>query len=181
MIRPVHPRHVFLPLAVAGVLSAAACSSIGNGNGASSASAAAGGGASTVLIRSSDVGDVLTDTDGRTLYTSDQENRDVLCRSDACTSVWLPLTLDAGRPTAPAGLSSPLGVVKRPGGQLQVTMGGKPLYRFSFDHAAGQVTGNGQSDSFDGTAFTWHAAVVRAGKKAPSKVASPSSGGGYGY
>ena len=39
-------------------------------------------------------------------------------------------------------------------GGSQVTFGGKPLYTFVQD-SPGQVTGNGVTDSFGGTSFTW--------------------------
>lgn len=177
MTTSVRHARAFLPLAIAGVLGLAACSSSG-GQGSSSTTASAGGAATTVQIRSSAVGDVLTDRDGRTLYTSDQEHRQVLCRSAACTAIWVPLTVAAGaQPSAPSGLAAPLGVITRPGGRAQVTLGGQPLYRFSFDRRAGQAGGDRQADSFDGTSFTWHAALVGARRAAASTPAS----GGYHY
>ena len=44
-------------------------------------------------------------------------------------------------------------MVKSKGGS-QVTFGGKPLYTFVQD-SSGQVTGNGVTDNFGGTSFTW--------------------------
>ena len=48
-------------------------------------------------------------------------------------------------------LAHDLGTIKRPDGSTQVVLDGRPLYTFSFDHGAGQVGGDGQTDSFDGT------------------------------
>jgi hypothetical protein len=61
-----------------------------------------------------------------------------------------------------------------------VTFDGKPLYSFVQD-SPGKVTGNGFSDSFGGTNFTWTAATAGG---APSNsggttTTSGSNGGGY--
>lgn len=126
---------------------------------------------------------VLTTPAGRTLYTSEQEDRTVLCKSSACTAVWLPLTVSDGKtPTGPSQLTGKLATMMRPDGKTQVTLDDKPLYTFSFDMGAGQANGDGQKDSFDGVSFTWHAARAAGAASAPSATAaSPSSGGGGGY
>jgi predicted lipoprotein with Yx(FWY)xxD motif len=77
-------------------------------------------------------------------------------------------------------VSSKLATLTRPDGSKQVTLNGAPLYTFSFDHAAGDLKGNGFKDTFNGVHFTWHAATVT-GAAAPAPSASASSGGGYGY
>ena len=57
---------------------------------------------------------------------------------------------------------------------------GKPLYSFVQD-SPGQVTGNGVSDSFGGTNFTWTAATVGGAPSASgaTTTTSGSNGGGY--
>ena len=51
----------------------------------------------------------------------------------------------------------------------------------AFDHNAGDVSGDGATDSFDGTDFTWHAASP-SGSDENSGSANPSpQGHGYGY
>ena len=62
-----------------------------------------------------------------------------------------------------------LSVVDRPDGTSQVTFNGMPLYSFVQD-SPGQVTGDGVSDSFGGTDFTW--TVASTGTSAPT-AASP--------
>jgi hypothetical protein len=73
--------------------------------------------------------------------------------------------------------------VKRSDGTSQVTFGGKPLYSFVQD-SSGQVTGNGFTDSFGGTNFTWTVATASgsAASSSPttSSGSSSSSSGGYG-
>ncbi|MGH3036834.1 MAG: COG4315 family predicted lipoprotein [Gaiellaceae bacterium] len=167
-------------LAAAVALVLAACGG-GGGDGSSGAASASGGmnAADTVSVMNvKGVGDVLVDSAGAALYASDEEaGGDVLC-TDACAAIWIPLTVPAGNggPTAAGDLASDLGVAKRPDGAEQVTFDGRRLYTFADDPGPGQVTGDGFSDKFGGTHFTWH-------------VASPTgfSGGstspddGYGY
>jgi predicted lipoprotein with Yx(FWY)xxD motif len=134
---------------------------------------------------------VLATADGRTLYESEQENGTVLCKSSACTAIWVPLTVAAGqKPTAPGQVTGMLSTVMRPDGTAQVALDGKPLYTFSIDQGAGQLKGDGQRDSFDGTDFTWHLATATGGSapapsapapSAPASSAPASSGGGYTY
>ena len=80
--------------------------------------------------------------------------------------------------TAGSGVSGKLGVVTRPDGTRQVTLDGRPLYRFAEDGSSGKATGDGASDSFGGMKFTWHAE----GTAASSGGGGNSSGGGsYSY
>jgi predicted lipoprotein with Yx(FWY)xxD motif len=190
------PAQLLVPAAVAGMLVLAACSSSGGGGTPSSAaaggasarsaaasSAAAGGSAAgtqpVVRVHRTSDGKVLTDARGRTLYVSDQESGKVLCAHSDCTAVWVPLTVTGTRaPAAPAGVQ--LGTIARPDGSRQVTFGGRPLYTFAFDQSAGATTGDGKHDSFDGTAFAWHAATTGTPAPKPSLPAT-SAASGYGY
>ena len=164
-----------LPAAALGAaLVLGACSS-----SAGYSSAAGGSSPKTVAVRHVAGASVLVDRGGRTLYVSDQEKKvgKVLCASDACTAVWMPLTVPKGQQlSAPSSVAQQLTVVARPDGTRQVTFGGTPLYTFAFDHASGDMTGDGQHDSFDGTNFTWHAATASGAVTAPS-----TSGPSYSY
>jgi predicted lipoprotein with Yx(FWY)xxD motif len=172
-------------LAAAGIgaLLIAGCSSSSTSPPAQGA--AGGGSATTVAARSvSGIGHVLVDSQGRTLYESDQEKSGkVLCSSSACTAIWSPLLVARGqKPTEPSNVSARLGTVTRPDGKAQVTLDGAPLYTFSFDHSPGDVNGNGQHDNFDGTSFTWHAATPTGAAAARSTARNNSGGyGGGGY
>jgi predicted lipoprotein with Yx(FWY)xxD motif len=141
----------------------------------------------TVTIHDASGHDVLANADGRTLYMSDQEHGKVLCKSSACVAIWTPLTVSSGQtPTGPAQLNGKLTTMMRPDGKNQVALNGRPLYTFSFDHGTGQVAGDGEKDSFDGTHFTWHAATASGGgggggAPAPAPSPSPSSSGNGGY
>jgi predicted lipoprotein with Yx(FWY)xxD motif len=98
-----------------------------------------------VRVSNTSSGDVLTTSDGRTLYFSDQEKNKVLCVSAACQAIWTPLTvLPGAKPSAPGKLAGELTTLKRSDGSEQVGLGGRPLYTFSFDHGAGDVNGSGR-------------------------------------
>lgn len=168
-------RRVLLPIVGAGLLAIAGCSS--SGDSGPSPQPTAGGSALTVSVHSSDKGDVLSNPSGRTLYFNDQEHGNVLCKSSACTAIWLPVTVSAGQtPTGPSEVSGALSTLKRPDGSSQVALDGKPLYTFSFDHSAGDTGGDGFPDTFDGTDFTWHAATANGSvaSTAPSAPSTPS-------
>jgi predicted lipoprotein with Yx(FWY)xxD motif len=153
--------------AVAASLVLAACGGGGDDSSDSAAPAASG---TTVAVKSVDgIGDVLVDSDGKALYASDVEADGKVHCTGGCTSFWEPLTIDSAKPTA-AGDVGKIGVVSRPDGAKQVTVGGKLLYTFSED-APGKVKGNGFADDFDGRHFTWNAVL------AGGDVAGSSGGG----
>jgi len=106
---------------------------------------------------------VLTNLQGRTLYTlSAEQNGRFIC-TGGCLSTWRPLLIAAGtKPRGPVAL----GTVKRPEGKAQVTYKGRPLYSFSGDTKAGDVNGEGIED-----VGTWHAATTS--KPAPAPEPQP--------
>jgi predicted lipoprotein with Yx(FWY)xxD motif len=129
----------------------------------------------------SGVGDVLVDAQGRTLYTPDQESSGHVLCTGACTKVWLPVTVPTGSsPMADSDVSAKLGTVSRTDGTTQVTAAGRPLYRFDFDNAAGQATGDGVSDAFGGQHFLWHV-LTPAGDVSAAQPSPSDSGGSYSY
>ena len=161
-------RRLLIPgAALASALVLAAC---GGGGSDSSDSAPAAASGMTVAVKSIDgIGDVLVDSGGKALYTSDVEADGKVRCTGACTSFWKPLTVDSAKPSVAGDVGS-VGVVSRPDGAKQVTVGGKLLYTFSED-APGKVEGNGFADDFDGRHFTWNAVL------AGGDVAGSSGGG----
>jgi predicted lipoprotein with Yx(FWY)xxD motif len=125
-------------------------------------------------FKSSKVGTILSD--GRTLYTLKPSA--TACTA-ACHKIWMQVLLPKGatHATAGAGVSAAkLGTVKVAAG-LQVTYGGKPLFWFFEDKAAGQVKGN-----FTDTWGKWSDVVLAkpAGKPTTTTTA-PAGGGGVGF
>ena len=137
------------------------------GGGSNDGNATASTGSTTVSLDNGQ----LVDSSGAPLYSSDQEKSGKVACTGGCTSIWLPLAAPgSGQPTAGDGVSGMLGTLKRPDGSRQVTLDGRPLYRFVQDGSSGKATGNGVTDSFGGRKFTWHA----------EGSAGSSSGGGGG-
>ncbi len=128
----------------------------------------------TVSVHAIDgLGPTLVTASGATLYFADQDSSGQIHCLDACLRFWIPLTVPAGG--TPTG-SGDLATTTRPDGMVQVLYRGKPLYTFSLDSGAGHADGNGVTDAFAGTTFTWHAATVGA---APTTTPSPGGAGGY--
>jgi len=168
-------------IVIAAAVALAACGSSGGG----SATASSGTGGNTVSTMSvSGTGTVLVDSSGQALYASDQEAAagKVLC-TGACNSFWQPVAAN-GKVTSSGSIGGKLATVKRPDGSTQVTYNGMPLYSFTQDQA-GQVSGDGFKDAFDGQQFTWHAVTVGNSGAASSGggggSASSSGGSGYSY
>lgn len=101
--------------------------------------------------KSDTVGSYLTDANGRALYlflsdTSMMSN----CTGD-CATIWMPVRVtDANSlPTVAEGMDkSLLGTIKRDDGTLQLSYNGWPLYYYSMDTAANDMTGQGVNDKW---------------------------------
>ena len=133
-------------------LGVAAC---GGGSGGSSGGAATAGGgaakaggraATTLKISKTDLGPILTDGQGRTLYLFEKDKGPKSTCFGACAAAWPPLTASAKPNGTGAVALSKLTTVARSGGAPQVTYAGHPLYYYAGDSAAGQTTGEGLKD-----------------------------------
>lgn len=114
--------------------------------------------ASTVQVVDSDLGSILADADGMTLYLFEADKGSTSTCYDDCAATWPALVAEA--PTGGDGIdASLLGTTERDDGTTQVTYAGHPLYYYAADDAAGDVTGQGVSDVWfvvgtDGAAVT---------------------------
>ncbi|MDQ6605935.1 MAG: hypothetical protein M3Z06_05225 [Actinomycetota bacterium] len=175
-----------LPMLAASLL-LAACGSSSSGSSSQSAAAPSApatspspAGGSSVLVKtasSSKLGTtVLVDGQGMTLYhLSAEQNGKFICTSAVCVNAWHPLTLPSG--SKPNGKVGSLGEIKRPGGGVQVTYKGMPLYTFAQDTTAGQANGQGVKDVGTWTAVTTSSSAG----SAPATPTTPSASGGGGY
>ena len=164
----------------------AACGGSSNSDNSNANATTTGGGGQTVSTKSvSGVGTVLVDSSGQALYTNNRDSGMNVACTGSCNAIWVPLMAPSGGQPSSSdqAVQSKLGMLKSSGGS-QVSFGGKPLYTFAQD-GSGQVTGNGVTDNFGGTSFTWTVAStgqVAAGSNSTSTSSgSSSSGGGYGY
>jgi len=98
----------------------------------------------TLATASTDLGTILADDDGRTLYVFDNDTDGESTCYDQCAANWPALT---GAATATGELdASLLGTTQRTDGSTQVTYAGHPLYYFAGDSAPGDVNGQGVGD-----------------------------------
>ena len=140
---------------------------------AAPAAPAATGGPQLTARQQPGVGTVVTDTDGYTLYRFDKDKAKPPASTcvDACAVKWPPVTVDPkGKLTLDGVDKAAIGLVARPDGSTQLTLGGWPVYRYSGDAAPGAAAGQGLSG-------TWFA-VAPDGKKAVGTGGSGAAGTG---
>jgi predicted lipoprotein with Yx(FWY)xxD motif len=156
-------------------LVAAACGGSGGGSASASPSATTTKTASsaTVAVANSNLGNVLVDPQGRTLYLFGADMGTKSACSGACALNWPPLLASGTATVGNGAKASLLGASTRSDGKQQVTYNGHPLYLFAGDQKAGDTNGQGVN-AFGGR---WYA-LTATGNQA---TATAASGGGYGY
>lgn len=108
------------------------------------AGAADDAGTAVVEVTSSDLGDILVDGEGMTLYVFDSDTDGTSTCYDDCAANWPPL---AGDVSAGDGIDeSLLGTTERDDGETQVTYADQPLYYFAADQSPGDTNGQAVGD-----------------------------------
>jgi predicted lipoprotein with Yx(FWY)xxD motif len=99
-------------------------------------------GEAAVVTADSDLGTILTDATGMTIYffANDTEGTSN-CEGD-CLANWPPVEAEDS-PAAGEGVTAELGTIERSDGTRQLTVNGFPAYYFAADAAAGDVNGQG--------------------------------------
>lgn len=106
--------------------------------------------AGDVAVRTAetDLGVVLVDADGLTLYAFTQDETGASNCTGGCAENWPPVTVDGevsvGDDLDPAAFST----IERPDGSRQVAIGGTALYGYQDDAAPGDVNGQGVGDAW---------------------------------
>jgi predicted lipoprotein with Yx(FWY)xxD motif len=101
--------------------------------------------AATVAVEDSDLGQIVVDAEGRTLYVFLADSGAESTCYDDCEENWPPLTVD-GELVAGEGIDGPLGTTEREDGSTQVTLDGHPLYYFAADATPDDINGQGVGD-----------------------------------
>ena len=103
--------------------------------------AAAAGADAVVTVKTAKISGVtvLTNAHGLTLYWFAPDTAATSKCTGTCTEYWPPVT---GHPQAGPGVAGTLGTIKRPGGGLQATYNGHPLYTYVGDNGPGQANGD---------------------------------------
>jgi predicted lipoprotein with Yx(FWY)xxD motif len=103
-----------------------------------------------VVTEHPELGSILTDAEGLTLYTFDNDDPTAGTCGTGVSATWPALTAEG----TPAGdVPGELAVAECDDGTTQVTYDGAPLYYFSGDSAAGDANG-------DGVAGLWHVVTI---------------------
>jgi predicted lipoprotein with Yx(FWY)xxD motif len=186
------PRHRLLPLAAiaAATLALSACGSSGSSTdpyGSVSAPAVGAPASAEPTAAPSDgpllaakdapnLGKIVTDAEGYTLYRFDKDSakpKPTTTCVDACATKWPPVTVDPKGKLGLEGVAKEaVGMVQRPDGTSQLTLGGWPVYRFAGDAEPGATGGQGSGG-------TWFA-VTPEGKKAAGTGSGASGSGASG-
>ncbi|MEU0277578.1 hypothetical protein ACIQAD_29175 [Streptomyces sp. NPDC088551] len=129
--------------------------------------------AGRVSARSTSLGKILVDGEGRTLYLFEADKRNKSTCTGDCVKIWPPLIV-TGKPEAGTGgvKGNLLSTTTRDNGAKQVTYNGHPLYRFTGDHKPGDTNGQGDYWSHG----TWYV-LGTSGKK--NTTPQQNTGGGY--
>jgi predicted lipoprotein with Yx(FWY)xxD motif len=107
---------------------------------------AAAGGAATVMVATTDLGDILVDGEGRTLYMFKPDEAGTPTCYEDCEANWPPLVV-TGDITVGEGLdAATFTTVDRTDGSKQVKAGNWPLYYFANDAAPGDINGQDVGD-----------------------------------
>ena len=131
---------------------------------------------------------ILVNFQGLTIYSLPGEGQvsgksKFICTNSSCLRTWHPLLDVSGAPNC---CVAGLGIIRRPGGDQQVTYHGRPLYIFSGDQMPGDIKGQGIKD-----VGTWGVAIIHVGPPGGQNCPSCSDpkpwpiiskrGPGYGY
>jgi predicted lipoprotein with Yx(FWY)xxD motif len=156
------PLFLFAGLTAIAALALAGCGSSDNGGSSSGGGYGSGGtstestaskasSAGTAAIVSAatagNLGKVIVDAKGFTLYDFHKDKGGEPACYGACEKVWPPLTTTGAPKAGEGAMASKLGTTKRKDGTLQVTYAGWPLYTYTADRKPGEANGN-DIDSF---------------------------------
>jgi len=156
---PLGSRKLLLLAPAAGItMLVAACGGVSYGATTAPGGADYGGGSSgspgtststSVAVRASALGSILTDGGGRTLYLFEKDSGTTSACDGSCASVWPPLLAGGGVQASSGASGGLLATVTRGDGTKQVSYNGHPLYYYVGDHAPGDTSGQ-NLDQFGG-------------------------------
>ncbi|MGZ4218396.1 MAG: COG4315 family predicted lipoprotein [Solirubrobacteraceae bacterium] len=158
-----------VPIAVVAI---AACG--GSSHAATTPSAppkTSGGTDATIGLANTALGQILVDSQGRTLYLFKADTGAKSTCFGACAAAWPPLRA-GGTPTGGPGTNASLiGTTARWDGQRQVTYNAHPLYLYAGDQQPGQTNGQG----ITGFGAAWFA-LSAAGRQVSGSAMTASGG-----
>jgi predicted lipoprotein with Yx(FWY)xxD motif len=169
-------RVTFLAVLAAAPLIALTVAACGGGRNAASSTAlptTPRGRPATLGVQSnSDLGKILDDAHGRTLYLFQKDSGTNSTCTGACASAWPPLRTNGKTVVGVGATAAMVGTTRRSDGAPQLTYNGHPLYTYTGDQKPGETNGQGLM-AFGGGWF----ALSPAG----NKVSGQGSGACGGY
>jgi predicted lipoprotein with Yx(FWY)xxD motif len=115
------------------------------------------------------LGQILVDGQGRTVYLFEKDKGGTSACTGACAAVWPPVTTPA-KPNAGTGAdAAKLGTTKRPDGSTQITYSGHPVYFYAPD---GTTPGSTKGQALDQFGAAWYVLSASGNR-------IQSTGGGY--
>jgi|SRR4051794_34783556 len=142
------------------------------GGGSATSTVPKTAGATVGLANEGNLGKILVDSQGRSLYLFRKDIGTTSECTGACAAAWPPLRV-TGKPVVGTAVSaSKIGTTARSDGKPQVTYNGHPLYLYSADQKPGDTNGQGLN-VFGGRWFALSAAG--------DMVSAKGSGSGSGY
>ena len=145
------------------------------------ATATSGGGTATASVQVADhpdLGEILVDGEGTSLYmfdTDEQGSGSSTCSGD-CAEAWPPLTVD-GSPSAGDDVSAEITTLERDDGSTQVAADGWPLYYWQNDEEPGDATGQGVNEVW--WVLDPAGEPLRDGTMTTTTASDPGGGGAY--
>jgi predicted lipoprotein with Yx(FWY)xxD motif len=166
----------FLASATVPVLAALAVAACGSSGGSNASAPApprtANGQSATVGVANENLGKILVNSQGRTLYLFRRDSGTNSTCTGTCAIEWPPLRA-TGKPTVGGGATASIVATSaRSDGKPQVTYNGHPLYLFSGDQKPGDTNGEGVN-AFGGL---WYAL-----SSAGDQIVRSASNSGIGY
>ncbi|WP_420750911.1 hypothetical protein [Rhodococcus sp. O3] len=154
------------PVAFAAVLVLAGCSDDGNGDTDTDSGAydhgtthtsdetrtteaasppPAGAAGAALAVAGSELGDIIVDGSGMTVYVFDQDTpgSGTSACTGPCLDEWPPVLTDTTTPQV-EGVGGEIGTIPAPDGRQQITVNGWPIYFYVDDTAPGEVDGQGE-------------------------------------
>jgi predicted lipoprotein with Yx(FWY)xxD motif len=145
--------------------------------GASTTSDKAKPAPATVRVAKTNLGNVLVNSKGRTLYHFLADTGTTSTCTGDCATNWPPLTV-SGTPKVGKGAKASLaGTTPRSDGSTQVTYNGHPLYTYQGDQKAGATNGQGLN-AFGGQWFALSSTGTDVTRQPSKSGGSSTSGGG---
>jgi plastocyanin len=98
-----------------------------------------------ITTRNSDLGNIMTGTNGMTLYVFEADVGGESSCYGQCAQFWPPLLVGSNVKPVGDGISAVLEVTQRTDGTYQVVANGMPLYFYANDNSPGDTNGQGST------------------------------------